>query len=184
MVPRENQVTDQMRSLIFKLVYEDFKARREVARTLNIPKSTVNSIIKKIEETGQVSASQRGGARSTIITQQIKDRIIELMNDDLTTNLREIQQQLGVDVAEKIIWKCLKDLGFTSKLMPPIYEQRNTPETKMARQNYIRWYFSKTLLFRLSKIIFIDESLFNLHIIRSYGWSRRMRNPKPIVCPR
>ncbi|KII61693.1 hypothetical protein RF11_09351 [Thelohanellus kitauei] len=62
-------------------------------RTLNIPKSTVNSIIKKFEETEQVSASTRDGSRNTIITQQIKDRIIELMNDDLTTNLREIQQQ-------------------------------------------------------------------------------------------
>ncbi|KII62320.1 hypothetical protein RF11_15309 [Thelohanellus kitauei] len=103
MVPRQNRISDQMRTLIFKLVYEDFKAQREVARTLNIPKSTVSSIIKKFEETEQVSASTRGGARNTIITQQIKDRIIELMNDDLTTNLREIQQQLGVDVAEKTI---------------------------------------------------------------------------------
>ncbi|KII62937.1 hypothetical protein RF11_12142 [Thelohanellus kitauei] len=86
-----------MRSIIFNFVYEDFKPQREVARTLNIAKST--------------------------------DRIIELMNDDLNTNLREIQQQLGVDVAEKTIWKWLKDLGFTYKLVRPIYEKRNTPET-------------------------------------------------------
>ncbi|KII64270.1 hypothetical protein RF11_10938 [Thelohanellus kitauei] len=78
-----------MRSLIFKFVYEDFKPQREVARTLNIPKSTVDSIIKKFEETEQVSASTRGGARNTITTQHIKDRIIDLMNDDLTTNRRE-----------------------------------------------------------------------------------------------
>ncbi|KII67261.1 hypothetical protein RF11_04179 [Thelohanellus kitauei] len=121
MVPRQNQISDQMRSLIFKLVYEDFKAQREVARTLNIPKSTVSSILKKFEETGQVSASTRGGARNTIITQQINDRIIELMNKDRTTNHREIQQQLGVD---------LKDLGFTYELVRPIYEKRNTPKTK------------------------------------------------------
>ncbi|KII66627.1 hypothetical protein RF11_14558 [Thelohanellus kitauei] len=129
-----------MRSLALKLLYEDFKAQREVARTLNIAKSTINSIIKIFEEMGQVSASTRGGARNMIITQQIKDRIIELMNDDLTTNLREIQQQLGVDVGEKTIWKWLKDLGFTQKkLVRPIHEKRNTPETKLARQNYVRW---------------------------------------------
>ncbi|KII64687.1 hypothetical protein RF11_05476 [Thelohanellus kitauei] len=72
MVPRQNQVSDQMRSLIFKFLYEDFKPEREVARTLNIPKSTVNSIIKKFEETEQVSISTRGGARNTIITQLCK----------------------------------------------------------------------------------------------------------------
>ncbi|KII61617.1 hypothetical protein RF11_06891 [Thelohanellus kitauei] len=91
------------------------------------------------------------------------------MNDDLTTNLREIQQQLGVDVAEKTIWKWLKDLGFTNKLVRPIYEERNTPEMKLERQNYVRLYFSKTLSFRLRNIIFIDESPFNLHIIRNHG---------------
>ncbi|KII67066.1 hypothetical protein RF11_14621 [Thelohanellus kitauei] len=126
MVPRQNQVSGQMRSLIFKFLYEDFKPEREAARTLNIPKSTVNSIIKTFEETEQVSASTRDGSRNTIITQQIKDRIIELMNDDLATNLREIQQQLGVDVAEQTIWKWLKNLGFTYKLVRPIYKKRNT----------------------------------------------------------
>ncbi|KII62875.1 hypothetical protein RF11_12236 [Thelohanellus kitauei] len=170
-----------MRSLTFRFVYEDFKTQREIARTLNILKSTVNSIIKKFEETGQVSGSTRGGARNTIITQQIKDYMIELMNEDLTTNLREIQQQLGVDVAEKAIWKWLKDLGFTYELARSIYEKRNTPDTKLARQNHVRWYFSKTMSFRLRNILFVDKSPFNLHIMRNHGWSRRGRTPNPRV---
>ncbi|KII71119.1 hypothetical protein RF11_11002 [Thelohanellus kitauei] len=124
MVLRQIQVSDQMRSLIFKLGNEDFKAQM------------------------QEPASTGSGGRNTIITQQINDLIIELMTDDETNNLREITQQSGFD---------------------------------MARQNNVRWYFSKTLSFGLRNILFIDESPFNIHIIRNHGWSRRGRTSNPIA---
>ncbi|KII67892.1 hypothetical protein RF11_13650 [Thelohanellus kitauei] len=57
-------------------------------------------------------------------------------------------------------------------------------QTKIARQHYVLWYFSKSLSFRLRNIIFIDESPFNLYIMRKHGWSRRGRAPNPIVRPR
>ncbi|KII67649.1 hypothetical protein RF11_04522 [Thelohanellus kitauei] len=153
MVPRQNQFSDQMRRLTFKFVYEDFKPQREVARTFNIPKSTVNSIIKKSEETGQYL------------------HLHALRNDDLTTNLRKIQQQLGVDGAEYTIWKWLKDLGFTYKLVCPIYEKRNTHRDEVGTSK----------LCRMTEEYHIDESPFNLHIIRNHRWSRRGITPNPIV---
>ncbi|KII73710.1 hypothetical protein RF11_11008 [Thelohanellus kitauei] len=55
------------------------------------------------EETVQVNSSTRGGSRRTIMTEQIKDRILELMNDDITS-LEEIKEKLKVDATIKTIW--------------------------------------------------------------------------------
>ncbi|KII68011.1 hypothetical protein RF11_02013 [Thelohanellus kitauei] len=138
MVPRYNRISEEMRNLVIKFVKEDFKSQREVARILLIPKSTVNRIIKKHERPKEITTPIPGGSRRKVITQQIKDRIQELMNDDLTTNLREIRDMLGVEVTLKTIWKWVTDLGFTYKLVRPIQEKRNTMQTKIARQDYVR----------------------------------------------
>ncbi|KII66174.1 hypothetical protein RF11_11997 [Thelohanellus kitauei] len=102
MVPRYNRISEEMRNLVIKFVKEDFKSQREHER----PK--------------EITTPRPGGSRRKVITQQIKDRIQELMNDDLTTNLREIRDMLGVEVTLKTIWKWVTDLGFTYKLVRPI----------------------------------------------------------------
>ncbi|KII70971.1 hypothetical protein RF11_10176 [Thelohanellus kitauei] len=61
--------------------------------------SFLNSYMKTTTQR-KFTASSRGGARNMILTQKISDRITKLMNDDLTTNLREIKQQLGVVVTK------------------------------------------------------------------------------------
>ncbi|KII61791.1 hypothetical protein RF11_12593 [Thelohanellus kitauei] len=91
MVPRRNQVSNEMRALIIKFV-ADFKLQREGAKIVMIPLTATANIIK-YEATGQVNSSTGGGPRRTILKEQINDRIRELMNDDLTTTLDESKKK-------------------------------------------------------------------------------------------
>ncbi|KII63490.1 hypothetical protein RF11_01443 [Thelohanellus kitauei] len=54
----------------------------------------------------------------------------------------------------------------------------------MKRIDYIRWYTSHSPMFRYTNIIFIDESPFNMHMLRSHSWVRRGQTPNPIIRPR
>ncbi|KII70249.1 hypothetical protein RF11_03679 [Thelohanellus kitauei] len=56
------------------------------------------------------------------------DSTMKLMNDDLTINLREIQQPLVVDMAEKTTWKWFKDLGFACAVMISTNEPKKNDE--------------------------------------------------------
>ena len=60
-------------------------------------------------------------------------------------------------------------------------ERRIDPEIKQERIPYVRWYQSQSVHLRYSNIIYIDESPFNLHMIKSHSWSRVGTIPNPIV---
>ncbi|CAG8788713.1 14854_t:CDS:1 [Dentiscutata erythropus] len=59
-------------------------------------------------------------------------------------------------------------LEFTLKRLTVIPHKRNTPETILARENYIRKIYEKSIDIH-DNIIYIDETGFNLHLSSSRG---------------
>ena len=131
-----------------------------------------------------VSSTGRGGNRTSIINDEIKNQIRNLLDDNSTKTLEEIKLTLNLNVTIKTLWTWVKNLGYTYKLVRPVYEKRNNMEIKLERQEYIRWYISLLPSQKLKNIIYIDESPFSLHLLRKHGWEKRGETPNPIIRPR
>ncbi|KII66611.1 hypothetical protein RF11_13772 [Thelohanellus kitauei] len=63
----------------------------------------------------------------------------------------------------------------------PIPVARNDPDVKDERVSYIGWYNSVPITIRYSNLIFVDESPFHLHIMRSHSPSRIRTSPNSII---
>lgn len=157
---------------------------RDAARTLEVSKSVVQKIVSVYNSTGSFMAVPRGGATRTVLTEQLKIEISLLINDNSTVCLDQIMDRLNLNVSSPTLWRWVKNLGFTYKMTRPIYERRNDDRTKELRVDYIRWYNGLLHTYRYRNLIYIDESPFNIHMLRSHGWAMRGRTPNPIVQPR
>ena len=169
---RNRSISNDLRDLVVKKVFNDGKSKRETARLLNIPESTIRYIIKSYEINGTSEKSTRGGSRPRKFTEDIRSRIVLLINDENPYTLSDIVRELNINVHESTVWKWLKKLNYSWKITRPVPERRNNDDVKNERVEYVRWYQDYSPHLRYSNIIYIDESPFNLHIIKTHAWSR------------
>lgn len=181
MSSRRRLVSEDIRQLAVNKVFGEGKSKREVSRIIEIPESTVRYIVKCYQERESVQKRNSGGSLPRKFTDEIKERIVRLINDENLYTLADIVHHLGIDVHQATVWKWLKNLNFSWKITRPIPEKRNTEEVKLERIPYIRWYQSYSPHQRYSNIIYVDESPFNLHIIKTHAWSRVGTTPNPVV---
>ncbi|MGL6145463.1 MAG: IS630 family transposase [Macrococcoides caseolyticum] len=181
---RNNTISQDMRDLVIRLVINQGKSQRDAARITGIPRTTIQHIVLRYENTYLTTAGSRGGNTRGIFNQTIETQIRSLINDYETTTIEEIKTRLQVTANNSTVWRWVKKLGFTYKLTRPIYERRNDVDVKNQRIQYIRWYTGNTPSFRYRNIIYIDESPFNIHMFRSHSWAMRGVTPNPIIRPR
>lgn len=92
-----------------------------------------------------------------------------LLRDNALTQ-RGIVDQLnntGISVSQSFISKELKDMGITRKRLSIVPQERNNPRTKDLRQVFGR----ELEHIPMSRIIYLDETGFNLHCAQNYGYS-------------
>lgn len=178
---KNNLCSNQVRSIIIKLVCDEGKQQKEVASLLKMPCSTISSIVSKFLNGGGIIRGTLGGARNIILTDDLKARLVALVNDDCTLTISSIIQRLGITVNPSTVGRWLKSLGITFKMTRSIPELRNNDVVKLERREYARWYSAIPINIRYNHLIFIDESPFNIHMLRSHGWSRRNTTPNPIL---
>ncbi|KII60279.1 hypothetical protein RF11_15376 [Thelohanellus kitauei] len=166
-MPRNYQtVSDGVRQTIIKSVIEEGKPQIMVSRTLNVKKSTINRIIKKYREDGVTVACKKGGNRPTLLDDEMKKRIIETINDDCTISVDGIIKKLNLEVHSTTVWRWLKKINYSWKLIRPFPVKRNDPDVKSQRKSYCEWYQTVDPLRKNIDIIYIGESSFNLHMMR------------------
>ena len=105
---------------------------KEIASHLCVDASTVMSITKKFDATGQVSKSirsSRNSSRSVKLSKPIQFTILCLLIDNPSLYLREIQRELSsmfnLDVSSAAICGFLKRCRFSRKKMQLIAIQRD-----------------------------------------------------------
>ncbi|KII66775.1 hypothetical protein RF11_15241 [Thelohanellus kitauei] len=158
---KENkEINLDARKIIIKMVINDGKTRRETARTLRISHSAVNKIIKKYNESGDVEAGRRGGSKHTVISDEMKQRIVQLINDNTTTTIEGIKNTIQCPVSLVTVWRWVKELGYTYKITRPVYQKINDETSKNLRREYVRWYNSLNPTYRYRNLIYIDQMSF------------------------
>jgi transposase len=148
------------------------KSVNSAAVIFGIPKSTAHDILRRYEETGQAAQTKRGGARSTKLTHQAIQALLDWVDNEADITLRTAKERLlsgfGISVSLKTISSALTKSGFTLKLLRTIPVSRNSPEVICARRTYANTFMSDTPIDRRN-IIWVDETGFNLHLRRKYG---------------
>lgn len=176
-------VSNEIRALIIRSVVEQGESISDAMRSFNLPRTTIYDIVKKHRETGEINKSSKGGAINVKLTEQLKTSLINIMNDNTSKSILDVKIELAIDVNVTTVWRWVKKLGYTFKMTRPIPSRRNDEDVKAERKLYVRWYNAVPFKMRYSNLIFIDESPFHLHMMRSHSWAKRGVTPNPILAP-
>ena len=189
-MPRYKKYNDETKNQVVQrfLEGEDWQV---TARKNCIPSSTVRSWVKKKrteeaeEEAGEVVERRaRGGARRVKITDEHKHFLEELINDNPSVTLKELQAKLALEMGLTV---CLTTVGNAVNGMMYSYKKMHHEPATMnsLRNKEKRRDFRRTLTEAIGngkRIVWQDETNFNVWCTRSTGWSRVGRRAVAAHC--
>jgi len=139
----------------------------EIARDLELTKSTVQSILDRIRK-GQISPRKRGP--HPVLTLRTLRAISYRLSGDCHTSVRKLQKELAPEVHHMTMWRSVKKMEFKSRRLKilPMLSNRNLE----ARINFATEHLSQTT--NWNKVIFSDEKRFKLNGPDGYNyvWTR------------
>ena len=180
-MPNRTEHSNEKRALVIQFVIEEGKSQAETSRQLKIPRSTVSDIIRAYYCDGRIIKSKTGGSRNVLLTEDLKTMLLQLIHDDCTITLQSMIEKLNLSVNRSTVWRWLKILNISFKMTRQVPKSRNCQGVKVERERYANWYTSLPLNVRYRNLVFIDESPFSLHLLRSHGRSIVGTTPNPVV---
>ena len=175
------KITSTVRNAVISAVIGENTDRDAVARSMKLKKTTVNSIIRQFRKTGRTYSLRRGGARESIEKYDAERLRVVIKNylcgdpnfpwekrNPYYTNF-QIRQRLLDDfpydssMQPSVEWigAVSREIGLTYKEPVRLPRQRNNPENKEIRRDWVTW--ASTHIFP-DNVIYIDECSFELHM--------------------
>jgi transposase len=150
---------------------------REIAMAVGISERTVRRY-RSIVEQGQCPRFVgRGRGRAT--NEALQECVRQLIVADNCLTLKQIQESVPVLIRKSpsTICRMIKAMKFTRKRVKPIVAARNEMRIIESRLAYSQMIWS----IPDEKLIFVDESGFNLHLVPHYGYAPRGMDPHIVV---
>ncbi|KAE8879410.1 hypothetical protein PF003_g36477 [Phytophthora fragariae] len=149
---------------------------RLVALHNEVELETARHWVHRARKTGDFTAplDRRGGSYNRKIEEHHLEYSEECLSENCHLTLREMQDRLleefGIRVGVQTVRANLDGRCFTLKKTHRDNNYRNTPENKLKRQEFA----IKLLQYVAAekKILYLDETNFNIWVSRSYGWSK------------
>lgn len=168
-------ITLEIFNLIKDMMSSETNTTVSIARSLNLSRNTVSGIIKKIQSGEEFEDAKsklkrtlrlkRGRARPE---NEIISNCIAVRND---ITLKEIKARIGADaglnISTSTISRRMKNLNVTRKRLSLLPEERNCERVIRER----RIYSTHISNYNPENLVFLDETGFNLHTHRTYGYS-------------
>ena len=119
----------------------------------------------------------KGGRARSVRTVEIVNEIEQIVTFEPQLTLKEIKNKIEERHDELVISKssvdnCLNDLRITLKLSHRELDRVNMADKIILRKEYSLWYNNR-FNNDFSRIVFVDESSFNLHLKRSQARSKQ-----------
>lgn len=182
----QRRVGDSVRELIIDSVIGFGKSRAQVARQFSLHWSTVDSIVKKFEDTGIIHCQTNSSSHQ----HQKKLRIQHIMfmcqmiAEKPGTTLEEIQLNLLTEfpeigsIAVSTIQKTLtEEARVTCKRLHMEPVQYNHPDRVGERKDWIRKQLREDKV-NFNDAVFVDECGFNVHTTRLIGRTQESQRVK------
>lgn len=143
----------------------------------SVPISTVRNILNIFKNTGRMCIIRKGGCKNKKLMDDQKNFIMELVNDDCTITLREIQNKIfnkySINVAQSTIHYCLKSMHYSLKTISLIPTRRNDEQSITTRMNYASRFMEIEENYNSRDIFYLDEVGFNVSLRCKRGRSKK-----------
>lgn len=145
----------------------------QIAAITHESRTTIHSIVKLFDESGQIRKKHKGGNHNPVHSDQVKQLITQLQEADNTLRLIDIQHSLDLITLDSppslaTICRVLHAAGFTTKTLELQAAPRNTLIMKQRRKD---WCETVGKNLNPNTAIFIDETPFSFCITRGRGRS-------------
>ena len=154
----------------------------EVAASLNIPRGTAWSIIRRYQRDGQVIVARRGGRRPRLVDEEMCEAIVNIVEENTAFTLEQINAELRrrlpikPQVSLTSLHRALCGQLITLKKLESVPAERDRPDVVDAREIHAEWF-----ILNIDEVIYIDESGFNLWTSRTRGRALRGERAVRIV---
>ncbi|KAF7702728.1 hypothetical protein CDIK_0427 [Cucumispora dikerogammari] len=147
---------EMTQTVVFK--YNQDLSTSQISREVNIPRTTVNGIIKLFIDKCRILPKNRGGNRRPKLSEENKFYLKNQVDVNPVLTLKSVVEKLSyyiqVSVDDNTVDRCLKDFHFTVKQIVTVPLRRNTAEIieklfytlKSFRSPCLRWKI-KTFFF-------------------------------------
>lgn len=150
---------------------------------LGICRQTVSRIVSSISMGNEFESCREKRKKTVENRNKVMQRSESLLNNIVLSNNSVIQSEMrtilvesyNINTSNSTISRKLKKLGITRKRLSIIPEERNTQERIVERLQYA----NDLLRYSNANLVFLDESGFNEHIKRAYGYS--LKNQKAVI---
>jgi transposase len=169
----KRKAMDQAKWNILKRMVVAKCTTRDIAIAIDVSERTARRYRAVAEQDGCPTFGGRGRSQKGNVIVQEEIRPLIVANNCLT--LRHIQESLPLPLkrSPSTICRAIRVMGFTRKRVKPIVIARNEGGVIESRSTYS----SKIWPFQDDKLIFVDESGFNLHLAPHYGYAPRGLEP-------
>ena len=147
----------------------------EISAILGFKRTTILSIITKYRKNEEIERKQRGGVRRKSLTEEDKNFIMNLIDNDCGITLRRLKERCeserGVLVSQSTLKRCIDSFHYTMKRVHIIPERRNSACVIETRAQYANDFVQILSVLDDSKLFFIDEIGFNVSMRTRRGRS-------------
>lgn len=160
--------------MINRMISQNRKTK-EIVESFDLSKSTVLRIIRKIREDEKYleNFEKKGGQRNPVTLvrdDRMKVLIENYLIQDSSLTQKAIQTKLSTDgyaISQSKISSLIKSMGYSRKRLTRVPEDRNSDRVLEMR----RQYAISLMPIQDESMVFLDETGFNLHTSRNYGYS-------------
>jgi transposase len=173
-MPKIRELTDFERGEIVGLSKGSF-SQRNIAKLLDIPKSTVGDVIKKYNEQGLTTTASRSG-RPEVLSEHDKRHLMNVAKENRSNTLEELTDNfntaMNISVSNRTIQRTLHKEGYSGHAAKknPFISENN----RKKRYGWCRIY--KYWTTEWDYIIWSDESRFELFNNDSRNWVWRKKD--------
>lgn len=165
-----------IRERFIDYVNENAISASAAAAIFAIKKQTAISIWNSYKATGSKMPKRKGGSCATKTSSQVKELVAQLVDSDPDLTLNQIclavSERLYIVISPSTASRVLTTIGYTMKITRLVPEARNCEAQIAARYAYANMFIRDCPIER-ERVIWIDETGFNLHLRRSQGRSLR-----------
>lgn len=136
---KRRELTQEERMLLVEMHSKNM-SYREIAKSTNIPHSTVQSVIKRFIHSGTVISTPRKGRQPILSTRDLRKIKNNILKNRHVT-LHEIRNELPINVSTKTIGRSLTQLGYCSRkaIKKPFISKKNAKRRVLWCHTFRKW---------------------------------------------
>jgi transposase len=138
---------------------------RQIAKRFLVSPSFVTRLLRHYRDTGSLDPKPHGGGRKPALGPAQLKQLQALVQEQPDATLEELRQRLGVDRSTMAIVRALKKLKITRKKKVLHAQERDTPEGRMKRREFV----AEVAQIDPRRLVFVDETGADTSMTRTHG---------------